>query len=208
MMDYQHMLRFVKEMLTNNGGENSTNPNQQFRKRSEHCRRTYGWCKQLLKEEPLTGLREEILLTCAIFHDCGYNDRGIPHETLGADIFRAYMDINHPSKTALKEAVAHMILLHSQKELLYAQDTVPELILLMEADLLEEEGAMGIVTDCFTIAQMGTIKLDYVKDHLKKHAGSILDQFPMVTPYAKTCWTEKQKLVASFLSALEHDLFF
>lgn len=207
MMDYQHMLQYVKEMLTRNGGEHSANPHQQFRSRSEHCRRTYEWCKRLIQEEPLPGLRADVLLTCAIFHDCGYNAHGIPHETLGADIFRAYMDISYPFETTLTETVANMIILHSQKERLYSQDTVPELVLLMEADLLEEEGAMGIVIDCFTIAQMNNCKLDYMNDHLRKYAGSILDQFPMVTPYAKRCWHEKQTLVASFLSALEHDLF-
>lgn len=207
MIDYQHMLQYVKDVLTCNGGEKSANPQQQFRSRSEHCRRTYEWCSRLLREEPISCLREDVLLTGAIFHDCGYNRQGIPHETMGAEIFRAYMNIHHPNQTELTETVCGMILLHSKKELLCTGYTAPELILLMEADLLDEEGAMGIMTDCFTIAHMERYDPDFIHNHLRNHAGSILNHTPMVTPYAKACWKEKQKVVSDFLAALEFDFF-
>lgn len=208
MMDFQHMLMYVQEALVKNGGEHSRNPAQQFRSRSAHCRRVYEWCRRLIREEQLPGIREDILLTAAIFHDCGYNGSGIPHEKLGAEIFRAYMGVHHPSLDTLTETVAGMILLHSDKALLRAPETPLELILLMEADLLDEEGAMGIVTDCFTLAGSNRFTAEYVRAHLRKNACSIAEQFPMVTPFAKRCWEKKQRIVADFYAAYEEDTLF
>lgn len=205
MMNYQQMLTYVSNVLHKNGGERPANPAQHFRSRSAHCRRVYAWCKRLLEEEPLSGIREDVLLTGAIFHDCGYNTRSIPHEVLGAEIFREFMRSNYPSQTDLTAAVVEMILQHSRKELLSSPETCPELILLMEADLLDEEGALGIVTDCFTIAQNKNYSPDDIKAHLKKNACSILEQSPMVTPFAKGCWEKKQQLVADFFAAFEED---
>jgi uncharacterized protein len=86
------------------------------------------------------------------------------------------------------------------------KDTPIELILLMEADILDETGAMGIVWDC--MAEGGKDEQSYEKtyQHIYEKSYAIKNSFPMVTEKAKQFWKEKQDFVEEFKKRYSYDL--
>ena len=83
------------------------------------------------------------MYTAAIFHDIGYekeeNDR---HALRSGKAFYEYA-VAHQMDEEVRKQVERLIYAHSNKSLLKDKNTSLELVLLMEADLLDEEGAMG-----------------------------------------------------------------
>ncbi len=79
--------------------------------------------------------------------------------------------------------VVYLVRNHSNKQLMTRSDTPLELILLMEADLLDETGALSV-----------------------NYSYASLNVNPMVTVKAKEFWQSKQKLIEDFIEHLSYDL--
>lgn len=203
-MNYEEMLLFVKRYLETRKAIRSKNANFSFRNRFEHIQRVYRWCLRLLEECP--NCDREMVLTAAIFHDVGYAHNAENHASESAEIFIQYaqqqeMDYEFTLRTA------EIIALHSDKTLLQQSSTPLELILLLEADLLDEEGALGIAWDLMGEGAGYPDCFERALRAVEGHSGHILHQEYMVTPLAKKYWKEKQELVRGFLHALSEDLF-
>ena len=95
---------------------------------------------------------------------------------------------------------------HSDKNQIKDKNSSNELVLLLEADLLDEEGALGIVWDLMALGKMEN-KDYYDAMEALKHAKHILKQDYMVTPLAKEIWEHKKELVRVFTCDLAKDLF-
>jgi uncharacterized protein len=91
--------------------------------------------------------------------------------------------------------------------LLKEKDIPIELILLMEADLLDEEGALRMVWYTLDKAVSGANSYEDVYEHIVMGNNKRLVN-PMVTEKAKYYWEEKQKLVEIFTKQLEDDIYF
>lgn len=204
-------LSYIKETLQNNGGEYSTHASQSFRKRSEHCWRVFKWCQRIVDHEFELKVNTKVLYMSAIFHDSGYNVLGKPHELLGNSVFLDYL-VKHPGMLSLEEIdeIFENILNHSDKMQMQWSNIPLERLIMMEADLLDEEGAMGIVIDCLTAGfEMGrNISYPDIITQLKQFASEILSFSPMRTAYSKEIWKKKQQFVLDFVSTLEMDCFF
>ena len=94
--------------------------------------------------------------------------------------------------------------MHSNKELLCVQNTKPELVILMEADLLDEEGALRAIWYCATKAIQGADRYSDFCDYIQMGTDKRLKN-PMVTPLAKELWDRKFKLVNDFVEELNFD---
>lgn len=98
------------------------------------------------------------MVIATIFHDVGRpagDAQGISHALAGGPITREYLE----NLGYDRERIDYIVMLvekHSDKYLMKEKDTDPNLILLMEADLLDDMGVQGIVMDC-------TISLDNTK---------------------------------------------
>lgn len=203
-MNYEGMLVFVKRYLEEGNAIRSKNASFGFRNRFEHIQRVYRWCIRLLEDYP--DCDKEMLLTAAIFHDVGYAHNAENHAAESAKIFIRYaqqqaLDYEFILRTA------EIISLHSDKRLLQISSTPPELILLLEADLLDEEGALGIAWDLMGEGAGYPDCFERALQAVNGHSAHILQQEYMVTPLAKKYWKEKQELVREFLHALSEDLF-
>lgn len=201
---FQQYLQYVKDYLLQNGGYYPPNPQYNFRSKYEHTLRVLKWCKVLVEDIPL--VNQEVLYTAAIFHDVGYGngeDKSL-HAEESARVFEEYakeqnMDI------AFAEQVTYLIKMHSNKELLNVPDAMPELVLLMEADLLDEEGALRVIWYCATKAIQGADSYFDIWDFIKMGSNKRLDN-PMVTPIAKKLWDQKINLVNQFQEELLKDI--
>ena len=231
---YEKMFEDVKKILAENDGATKNTP-LPFRSRSEHIWRVFNWAKRLLdnggpvnfvdngrtadvvdngrtadvvdNNDLTVVVDREAVLIAALFHDVGY---ALPledanHADSGVVIFNKYADENNidPEKAKF---IAYLIQNHSNKSLFNCDDTPQELILLMEADLLDETGAMSIVWDCMSEG----VRPDpaYVKAyrHIEEYSYKTFDNNPMKTAKARAFWEAKQELMKAFISHLAFDL--
>ena len=202
-LDFDDMLKYVKNMLVENNAIKPDNPLHQFRSRYSHTERVLGWAKRISVDEECN---KDVLYTAAIFHDVGYSKGKKEHAYTSSLIFLDYAK-NHNFDQDFSLFVADIISKHSNKELLEDKNSPIELILLLEADLLDEEGALGIGWD---LLALGASNVDSYYDAipgLLKHSGHILNQDYMKTKLAKKYWDEKKELVRNFIEEFKKDLF-
>lgn len=204
-LNYEDMFEFVKHKLIENKGIRSHKPQLYFRNRFEHIKRVYGWAKRIM--EKVEGCNDKIVLTAAIFHDCGYTNLSKKaHAILGANLFLDYAK-EHNFDEEFTSTIYKMILNHSNKELIKEKDTPIEMIVLLEADLIDEEGALGIVFDLLAEGFKCPDSYDSVFNEIMMHSAHILNQNYMVTPVAKELWENKKTLIKKFIDDLKYDLF-
>lgn len=201
---YEEHIKYVKEYLTEHNGIVPPDPRMAFRSKFQHTMRVFGWAKRLA--EGREDVDTDILYTAAIFHDIGYsNNEGKElHAERGAKAFYEY-GIRMKMDSSFIESVKNMIYLHSSKELLKKKNVPIELIILMEADLLDEEGALRMVWYSLDKAIKGAESYEAVYEHILMGNNKRLVN-PMVTEKAKYYWNEKQKLVETFTKQLEDDI--
>lgn len=202
--NYDDMLNYVLSVLTKNNGIKSKNPILFFRNRFLHIKRVLGWVERLLPG--VENINEEVVKIAAIFHDCGYGLSKDEHAHYGAKIFKEYALLNNFDNDLI-EKVYYLIDNHSHKKLLFDPNTSIEMIVLLEADLLDEEGALGVV---FDLLAEGTKKPDSyytVFNEIMSHSAHILEQDFMVTKLAKKYWEEKKEFIRKFIEDLKFDLF-
>ncbi len=203
MPNYEEMLEFVERTLRQGNAIKPNNPYHGFRSRYLHSVRVYRWMQRIIDDLEVD---KEACYIAAIFHDVGYSIEKKNHALYSEMIFNRYAE-THNFPKELQKKVSKMIALHSHKELLNNKDTMPELILLMEADLLDEEGALGIAWDLLAKGARGTDDYKECIEAMKIHSGHILNQDYMVTKRAKMYWEHKKSFVREFIGELESDLF-
>ena len=204
--DYDCMLEFVRKTFYTNGGDKKEKKYQSFRSRFSHTKRVLRWCERLSKECDVY-INEYILFVSAIFHDIGYailkNETLMPHAEASAQLFRNYCDTHEVPYSSIIE---NNISLHSNKDLLKNEDISIELVLLMEADLLDETGALSIMFDCMSSGERHLESYEEAYLRVCEFSCRILESNPMVTPGGIRIWKEKQELVRLFVSSLKFDL--
>ena len=207
--DYEAMLNYVRAQLTDREGTATEIDHYPFRQRTEHCWRIFQWAQRLAEGPFTTPVDRDSLLTAALFHDVGYALLPIPdddgHAEKSAAIFEEYAAERRFDKDK-QDFTTYLIRSHSQKALLNSEGTPLELVLLMEADLLDETGAMSIVWDC--MAEGGQTEQSFAKtyQHILRCSAKCLANNPMRTEKARAIWGDKQALVREFLRHLARDL--
>ncbi|MDR1688686.1 MAG: HD domain-containing protein [Clostridiales bacterium] len=210
---YDEMFSYVKNLLSESEGTAAnTKTWYSFRKRSDHIQRVFMWANRLIAENTFNRpIDSESVRIAAIFHDVGYaiSTENSPqweyHAENSAVIFNRYAsENNYAGKNP--EFVSYLVENHSRKNLLEDPHTPLELILLVEADLLDETGALSIVFDC--LAEAGKPEANYFStyNHVKNFSAKDPANNPMKTAKAKEFWGSKQKLISEFVNHLEFDL--
>lgn len=146
----------------------------------------------------------DVLYTAAIFHDIGNAINRESHAELGAKVFYEY-GIKTGMDLPFIEKVKNLIFLHSSKELLNQKDTLIELIILIEADLLNEEGPLRMVWYTLDKGISGAQSYNDAYQHIVMGNNKRLVN-PMITEKAKYYWNEKQKIAEAFTKQLEEDI--
>ncbi len=200
------LFAYVRSFLEQHGGQQPPSTPFPFRVRSDHIWRVWMWARRLA-EDFADAVDLDALRTAALFHDIGYGDavEGVPHATNSARIFRAWSAAQAmPEK--ISAYIEFLIAHHSEKERLRQPDTPLELTLLLEADLLDETGALSIVWDCMMEGAREEQSFYEAYRHLQRASAKILDGNPMQTAKAQQLWREKQRLTDIFLEQLAADL--
>lgn len=207
---YKNELEFVKKYLIEHDGDKSRRDSETFRKRHKHAINVLNWAKRLVSElepEIVKTLELEALYLACIFHDVGYGSEYYKnsHAIEGSEIWKNYADA-HNFDLDLTDHVYYLIRTHSEHALLMKESPL-ELVLLMEADMLDEEGAMSICWDNMTLGQELPESYEEAYHKIKKYSGHILKENPLVTRPGRKYWRRKQEFVRKFIEELEFDLF-
>lgn len=212
-LDYAGMLSFVEERLTvskDDVREPVSAKRDISYSRFEHTKRVLGWAKKLYDlSDCKDKLDYEAIIISAIFHDVGRSVAGrlrIPHALAGVPITREYL-LGHGFTSERTEYICSLIEKHSDKQMMRDPDMDRNLLLLQEADLMDDMGALGIVMDCMiTVCRNSEAHFTDCLDHILRFTHRIQKDNPMRTEAARRLWDEKTKLVCEFTDALTGDI--
>ena len=200
------MIAYVNDLLAQYNVTGNPRARKIGYSRSEHIMRVYRWAGKLYDAYPdKSEVDLEVLSIAAVFHDVGYCRESDDHAQVSSDICREYLlDKGYPlSKT---ELVCGVIAKHSDKKLIH--DDIPmELVLLLEADMLDDMGAMGLVIDVWMEAVCGeAVTFQSILRHMEKYTlAEMQRENPMRTAEGRRIWEEKRALTESFVSAYRED---
>lgn len=196
-MNYANVIEFVRKQISDNGRP----PNYPFRDRFEHTMRVYRWA---IKLQAQVGGDLDVIALAALLHDVGWEE-GREHGDVGAEIAVDYLDSIgvEPEKIS---RIGEIIRIHDDK------DTEEELSLecrvVMDADLLDEVGAISVLWDSMATACEDSASY-------KKAYTRIKAFYKGNRPKIRRCKTEvgrlefgrRMKLLEEFLVQLEKELF-
>ncbi len=205
MRMYEQAYNYVKRYLEDHSAEMCTGNMFPFRKRSDHMKRVFIWSRRL--SEGSDNMDKKALLMAALFHDVGYaiETNASSHAESSAVICSDYLH-GQGFEPAYVKQVVDLVKNHSKKEWLKDSKTSKELVFLMEADLLDETGALSIVWDCMVEGAQEVQTFEKTKGHISGFSGKTMMHNPMVTPRAIAFWERKQLLVKQFIDQLEFDI--
>lgn len=196
-MNYTEVIEYVKKQTVANGRP----ANYPFRSRYEHTMRVYRWA---IKLQAKVGGDLEIITLAALLHDIGWDDER-PHNEVGAELAVEYLDSIGYDEEKIGR-IGEIIMRHTD------QDTQDELSLeckvVMDADLLDEVGALSVVWDCMATAceDEATYKKAYyrIKNFYRINRPKIRR---CKTDAARAEYEHRMKAIEDFLFELERELF-
>lgn len=196
-MNYAEVIEYVKKMTSDNGRP----ANYPFRSRYEHTMRVYRWA---IKLQSKLGGDLDVIVLAALLHDIGWDDER-DHGEVGAELAVEYMDSIGVDPSVIAR-VGEIIMIHEDK------DTDAPLSLecqiVMDADLLDEVGAISILWDAMATAceDEASYKKAYyrVKNYYRQNKPKIRR---CKTDAARAEWTKRMQLIETYLTQLEKELF-
>lgn len=196
-MNYAQIIEFVKRQIADNGRP----PNYPFRDRFEHTMRVYRWA---IKLQARVGGDLEVIALAALLHDIGWQE-GREHGEVGAEIAVDYLDsLGVPTEKISR--IGEIIRIHDDKD--STTEFSLECKVVMDADLLDEVGAISVLWD-----SMATACED--EANYKKAYYRIKEFYMGNKPKIRRCKTEvarlefdrRMHLLEEFISQLERELF-
>ena len=212
--DYKGMLSFVEHMLREARTEGLTGAGVHKMEfgytRYEHTKRVLGWAKRLYDAtRDKTGLRYEDLMIAAIFHDVGRAvsaQQGGDHAKAGVPITRDWL-LSGGYDPERAEYIAGLVGAHSEKWRMGDPSTDRNLLMLMEADLLDDMGLLGIVMDTMIVRARKPEATFYdCYNHYERYTHPMQHDCPVVTPEARAFWNEKTEMTDRFMEQFRRDI--
>ena len=214
-VDYTGMIEYVRSVLepvqTEGEGGIGVHKLEFGYSRFEHSKRVLGWAKRLYdRTEDKTGLRYEDLMIATIFHDVGRSESAktglMSHAAAGVPITREYLQA-HGFSEERTEYICGLVGAHSDKWRMTDPDIDRNLLMLMEADYLDDMGALGLVMDTLIVRARKERATFYdCYNHFCRYTLPMQHDSPMVTPEGKFFWDEKTEIVKRFVEHIRRDI--
>ena len=195
---HQAMLEYVTAIF--HQSDDMTDPKRPFRNKLDHTLRVLAWVRRIAEEE---GGDLELLTTCAIFHDVGYTVDPPNHPAVSARMCDEYLEA-HGFDTEYRAAARRIISGHGDKARLSPDTPLDELILI-EADNLEEKGALDILWDVLEEGRSKHPSYDNAWRRIAAHAQKRKKNI-MVTDTARRFWQERAELMQRFADELAMEM--
>lgn len=176
-----------------------------FLSKYEHTKRVLNWTYRLTQKEEGN---IEIIELAALLHDIGYDIRTnakIDHQITSAHFAKNYLNrIKQMDKEFIKKVV-YVIETHSNKK--QPKETLnSEQKIMMDADMLDETGALGILITAMKSAyKRGTSYLLAYNRMLKFQEKYYLETQNLKTKYGLEIYKNKVKLMSNFIKSFEYE---
>ena len=210
--EFKEMLSYVSDRLEKAETESSKGPKMEiYYSRADHTKRVLAWVLRLYNmAQNKEQIRFEDLVIATIFHDVGRENAlvgAVPHALAGVPITEEYLKEKGYPEERIKY-ICSLVAEHSDKYRMGEADLDRGLLMLMEADLMDDMGAAGIVMDCMiTESRNPKASFEDCLDHMTRYTLRIQEEDnPMVTPAARQIWDDKTRLVREFVDAYRRDL--
>jgi 8-oxo-dGTP pyrophosphatase MutT (NUDIX family)/HD superfamily phosphodiesterase len=210
--EYFAMLEFVRQQLGEEGTEYSGSGKIEIAySRYDHTKRVLAWALRLYQaSERKEEIRFDELMIATIFHDVGRRraeELHVSHAQAGIPITKEYLTGMGYAADKV-EYICSLVAQHSDKYRMKKEVLDRGLLMLMEADLLDDMGAQGIVMDCMiTESRNPNARFEDCLDHITRYTLRQQEEDnPMVSPEGIAFWNEKTKLTQEFVQALRQDL--
>lgn len=207
MRQHKAMFQYVEDILYSyDRKKGDKSKNKIAYDRYAHTVRVYKWMIRITNRLKDDTMDIESLKIATIFHDSGYGSGKIEdHAAAGSAICRDYLERRKYSPEKI-DFICYLIEEHSNKKLFHERSTPIELVVLMEADMLDDTGAMGIILDSWIASKDENPSFDSVCRHFEKYTYRHMKQMEFVTAPGRQFWHEKRKLVYEFLRQYKRDL--
>ena len=196
-VNYAEVIEYVKKMTSENGRPS----NYPFRSRFEHTMRVYRWA---IKLQSKLGGDLDVIVLAALLHDIGW-DHARPHGEEGAELAVENMDSIGIDPETIRR-VGEIIMIHEDKD--SDVDLSLECKIVMDADLLDEVGAISVLWDSMATAceDEASYKKAYyrIKNYYRNNKPKIRR---CKTDAARAEYTKRMQLLDSFIFQLEKELF-
>ena len=150
-------------------------------------------------------------MIATIFHDVGraVSDRsGVDHAQAGVPLTRDWL-LSNGFAPERAEYIAGLVGAHSEKWRMHDPAIDRNLLMLMEADLLDDMGLLGIVMDTMIVrARKADATFYDCYNHYERYTHPMQHDCPLVTPEAKALWDEKTESTDRFMEQYRKDVLF
>lgn len=198
---HQEMLEYVKDYFHTHT-HHTSGANYAFRNKLDHTIRVTMWVERICKGE---GVDPDIPVTAAIFHDIGYNISREDHPKYSEILAREYLEKHAFPKEYIDEA-CNIIGLHGNKSLLVPGSPIG-LIILLEADNIDEKGALCVLRDGMSEGNRPREEQSYLNTYKRLKFYAVKDTNNiMVTKTGDAIWKEHIRVLNAFVESLEYDL--
>lgn len=209
-VDYADMLQYVESVLGEECCESTDAKISINYSRFRHIKRVLKWAIRLYEaSSDKEQLSKEDIMIATIFHDVGKIEaqkKNIPHALAGVPLTREYL-LNHGFSKERTDYICWLVEHHSDKDTMTNEDVDKNLLVLMEADLLDDIGALGVVMDCMiTEARDSHATFADCLDHMQRFTQRIHRNNPLVTLEGRRIWDEKTRIVNEFIDSLKEDV--
>ena len=205
---YEAMMAFVKNKLDENTPPADLIVLYPFRDRFEHTRRVQQWA---LRIQAVEGGDRDIVAIAAIFHDVGkcigrLGKDGRPHELVSAEICDEYLRrINYPAprRERILKAVRH----HSFKKDRPGVNLSLEEKIIIDADMLDEVGALTVVWDSMATALENKPSYEKVLQRNLHFYTELKKQvIYFKTPTGRKFFEERLRFLGYYIENLQYEL--
>ncbi len=196
-MDYSEVIELVKKTAS----ENSRPDLYPFRSRYEHTMRVYRWAIRL---QAKLGGDLDVIVLAALLHDVGWEEDR-PHNEVSAEIAVEYLDSIGVSPDMIVK-VGEIIMVHEDKDT--EKDLSLECRIVMDADLLDEVGAIGIMCECMStsLEDEASYKRAYyrIKNFYRQNK-------PLIsrckTDAGRNEYNKRMQMIENYIYQLEREIF-
>ncbi|WP_244832925.1 HD domain-containing protein [Clostridium sp. BJN0001] len=197
-MNIEEVIEFVRKKTE----ENKRPSNYKFRDRFSHIMRVYNWA---LKINEIECGNKEIISLAALFHDSGWDDN-IPHGDVSAKIAYDFLKEHNFNESVIDEVV-FIVKNHSlkNKEMSFPKNCS----IVMDADLLDEVGALSIIWDSMATVVNEKDSATYYKayrritDYFESNSKKI---YRAKTKFGRNEFKRRIEFIQNFIKEMEMEI--
>jgi len=203
MTDHPTLTAFARECLQHIPTASKKPEKYRFRNRFTHTLRVMKWCERLLEEVPADS---DVVMASAALHDIGYTVSAQDHALHGAIMAENFLREKGYEESFLLN-VSDLISRHSDKRL-PTEKMSNELIILQDADCLDEIGALTVLWDAMAEGAREEQSYEATLQRIEDSYASITARNrSLKSAYGQALYLERLDVLRRYIEDARYELF-